>query len=258
MGERLKGKVAIITGACGGLGLVFSKTFLNEGAKVILTDITEQMIKEADAELCQTYPGQYEIMRLDVTSHKDVNEVFARIYKEHGHIDILVNVAGGSLFTPKKLEDITEKDWDKVLCVNLKGTFFCSQAVVPYMRKNRYGRVINLTSIGGRTASIVTGVAYAAAKGGVISFTRRLALEVGPDNITVNAIAPGTVLSGQRMIDLWNELSDEQKKETLSSIPLGRQSMAQEQANVVLFLASDDSSYMTGCILDVNGGRLMA
>ncbi len=258
MGDRLKGRVAILTGACGGLGLVFSKTFLAQGAKVVLTDVTEPMMQSAEEELSKSYPGQYKIVKLDVTSHKDVNELMAQVDKEFGRIDILVNVAGGSLFTPKKLEEITEKDWDKVLNVNLKGTFFCSQAAVPYMRKNRYGKIINLTSIGGRTASIVTGVAYAAAKGGVISFTRRLALEVGPDNINVNAIAPGTVLSGERMINLWNELSDQQKKETLSSIPLGRQSTAEEQASVVLFLASDDSAYMTGCILDVNGGRLMA
>ena len=258
MSDRLKGKVAILTGACGGLGLIFSKTFLAEGAKVVLTDVTEQMMKDAEAELSKSYPGQYKIMRLDVTSHKEVNDLMAQVEKEFGRIDILVNVAGGSLFTPKKLEEIMEKDWDKVLNVNLKGTFFCSQAVVPYMRKNKYGKIINLSSIGGRTPSIVTGVAYAAAKGGVIAFTRRLALEVGPDNINVNAIAPGTVLSGERMINLWNELTPEKQAETVASIPLGRQSSAEEQATVVLFLASDDSAYMTGCILDVNGGRLMA
>ncbi len=256
--KRLKDKVAVLTGACGGLGLCFSKAFLDEGAKVILTDVTDKMMQDAQEELQKLYPGQYKIMRLDVSSHEDVQKVMMQINEEFSRIDILVNVAGGSLFTPKKLEDITEKDWNKVLDVNLKGTFFCSQAVVPYMRRNKYGKIINLTSIGGRTASIVTGVAYAAAKGGVISFTRRLALEVGQDNINVNAIAPGTVLSGDRMINLWNELSDEQKRETVASIPLGRQSTAQEQASVVVFLASDDSSYMTGCILDVNGGRLMA
>ena len=257
MGERLNGKIAILTGACGGLGLVFSKTFLNEGAKVILTDITEKMMAEAEAELSKEYSGRYKIMKLDVTSYKEVNELMAAVNKEFGKIDILFNIAGGSLFTPKKLEEITEKDWNKVLDVNLKGTFFCCQAVVPYMRENKYGRIITMSSIGGRTPSIVTGAAYAAAKGGVIAFTRRLALEVGPDNITVNAVAPGTVLSGERMINLWNELSEEQKKETVASIPLGRQSTAEEQATVALFLASDDSAYMTGCVLDINGGRFM-
>lgn len=257
MGDRLKGKVAVLTGACGGLGLVFSKTFLNEGAKVILTDITEKMMTAAEAELSKEYPGKYKIMKLDVTSHKEVNELMEAVDKEFGKIDILFNIAGGSLFTPKKLEEITEKDWDKVLDVNLKGTFFCCQAVVPHMRKNKYGRIITMSSIGGRTPSVVTGAAYAAAKGGVIALTRRLALEVGPDNITVNSVAPGTVLSGERMINLWNELSDEKKKETVGSIPLGRQSTAEEQATVALFLASDDSAYMTGCVLDINGGRFM-
>jgi NAD(P)-dependent dehydrogenase (short-subunit alcohol dehydrogenase family) len=181
-----------------------------------------------------------------------------KVYKQYGRLDILVNLAGGSLFTPKNIEEIKEEHWDTVINVNLKGTFFCCQAAVKYMKQNNYGKIINTTSIGGRTASIVTGVPYAAAKGGVISLTRRLALEVGKYGINVNAIAPGTVLSGERMINLWNELSEEQKKETVASIPLGRQSTAEEQASVVVFLASEDSSYIHGAIIDVNGGRLMA
>ena len=144
-----------------------------------------------------------------------------------------------------------------MLDVNLKGTFFCSQAVIPYMKQNSYGRIINLSSIGGRTASIVTGCPYAASKGGIVSLTRRMAAEVGKYGITVNAIAPGTVLSGERMINLWNELNDEQQGDILRSIPLGRLSSAEEQANVVTFLASDDASYITGVVVDINGGRFM-
>lgn len=254
---KLTDKVAFITGGGGGLGLVFSKSLLAEGAKLVITDINEKILENAAEEL-KEYKERFSTEILDVTSYAQVNEVMEKAYRKYGRLDILVNVAGGSLFTPKKLEEIEEKHWDKVMDVNLKGTFFCCQAAVKYMAQNNYGKIINTSSIGGRTASIVTGIPYASAKGGVISLTRRLALEVGKYGINVNAIAPGTILSGERMINLWNELSEEQKNETLSSIPLGRLSTAEEQANVVIFLASDDSSYIQGAVIDINGGRLMA
>ena len=254
---KLENRVAIVTGAGGGLGLVCSRELLSEGATVVLTDANQTILDKAGKEL-SIYDGRYMLQEMDVTNGDNVRAVMKAVFERYGRIDILVNIAGGSLFTPKKLDEIKEDDWDKVIDVNLKGTFLCCQAVVDYMAKNNYGRIINTSSIGGRTASIVTGVPYAAAKGGVIALTRRLALEVGKHSITVNAIAPGTVLSGQRMIDLWNELSNAQKEDILSAIPLGRLSTAEEQARGIVFLASEDASYMTGAVLDVNGGRLMA
>jgi len=254
---KLVGKSAFVTGAGGGLGLVFAKALMEEGAEVVLTDINRDILNSASGELAD-YEGRFSAEVLDVTSCSQVNDVMEKVYRRRGRIDILVNVAGGSLFTPKRLEEIKEEHWNKVLDVNLKGTFFCCQAAVKYMSKNKYGKIINISSIGGRTASIVTGIPYAAAKGGVIALTRRLALEVGIMGINVNAIAPGTILSGQRMVDLWNQLTEQQKNETLASIPLGRLSTAEEQAKVVVFLASDDSSYIQGAVIDVNGGRLMA
>lgn len=252
-----KNKVAVITGAAGGLGLEFSQELLQEGATVVLTDYSRQLLDKA-ALVLAGYQERFLLRILDVTDGEQVREVMKEVFDVYDRLDILINVAGGSLFTPKELADITERDWNIVLDVNLKGTFFCCQAAVPYMAKNRYGRIINLSSIGGRTASIVTGVAYAAAKGGVNSLTRRLALEVGRHGITVNAIAPGTILSGQRMIDLWNELDEKQQQEILAAIPLGRLSTPTEQAKVISFLASDDAAYITGAVVDVNGGRLMA
>lgn len=254
---KLENKVAIITGAGGGLGLAFAQELLREGATVVLTDYSRQLLDQAELSLAE-YRGKYLLRILDVTDGVQATAVMKEIFDLLGRLDILVNVAGGSLFTPKNLADIKEKDWNTVLDVNLKGTFLCCQAAVPYMAENQYGRIVNLSSIGGRTASIVTGVAYAAAKGGVNALTRRLALDVGSQGITVNAIAPGTILSGQRMVDLWNELDEKQKNDTLSSIPLGRLSTPQEQAKVVSFLVSDDAAYITGAVIDVNGGRLMA
>lgn len=253
----LKDRVAIITGAGGGLGLSFAGAMSREGATVLLTDISDKALEGAVRQM-EEIGATYDTFVLDVTNKSQVEGTMHIAAKKYGKIDVLVNNAGGSLFTPKKLEDIEEEHWDLVLDVNLKGTFLCSQAVVPYMAEQKWGRIVNLSSIGGRTASLVTGVAYAAAKGGIISFTRRLAKEVGDRGINVNAIAPGTVMSGQRMIDLWNELSESQKNDILTSIPLGRLSSAEEQADVVVFLASDLSSYITGAVIDINGGRLMA
>jgi NAD(P)-dependent dehydrogenase (short-subunit alcohol dehydrogenase family) len=253
----LKDQVALITGAGGGLGTAFAKALAHEGATVVLTDVSENALAGVVEKMEEAKAG-YATFVLDVSDKGQVRQTMAKAVEKYGKIDILLNNAGGSLFTPKKLEEIEEKDWDLVLNVNLKGTFLCCQAAAPYMIERKRGKIINLSSIGGRTASLVTGVAYAAAKGGIISLTRRLAKEVGGYGIRVNAIAPGTVMSGQRMIDLWNELTQPQKDDILNSIPLGRLSTAEEQASVVVFLASELSNYLTGTVIDINGGRLMA
>ena len=254
---KLKDRVAVVTGAAGGLGKVFSLALLQEGATTVMTDYTTEPFTGIGDEL-KPFKGQVSFKQLDVTNCEQVRQVMSEVGEEYGRLDILVNVAGGSLFTPKSLDEIMEDHWHTVIDVNLKGTFFCCKEAVPLMKRNKYGRIINLSSIGGRTASIVTGVPYAAAKGGILALTRRLALEVGPWGINVNAIAPGTVLSGRRMIDLWDELNPGEKEEILSSIPLKRLSTAEEQASVVVFLASEDASYITGTVIDVNGGRFMA
>ena len=249
-------KIIVITGAAGGLGIAYAKSLAREGATLILTDISDKALKNVkdDMEKIAAKHGTY---IMDVTDKARIDEVFGEIVNKFGRIDVLINNAGGSLFTPKWLPDIKEEDWDLVLDVNLKGTFLCSQAVVKHMKKQKSGKIINLTSAAGREASIGTGVAYAAAKGGVISFSRRLAKEVGPDGITVNSVAPGFVMSGERILKLWNEMTDEQQKDQLSKIPLGRLGTDEETARVFVFLCSYLSDYMTGAVLDVNGGRVM-
>lgn len=253
----LKDKIVIITGAGGGLGSTFSRLFLQQGSYVVMADIAEENLNMYKNEF-EEYNSLLRIKLLDVTDKANVINVFKEIYDEFGHIDVLVNNAGGGLFAPKELDRIEEEHWDRVINVNLKGTFFCCQEAVKYMSKNNFGRIINISSIGGKTASIVSSVAYASAKGGINSLTRRLALEVGHLGINVNAIAPGTVLSGKRMIDVWNELNEQQKNEILNSIPVKRLSTAEEQGEVVLFLADEASRYITGTVIDVNGGRFMA
>lgn len=252
----LNGKVAMVTGAAGGLGRTFVRTLAQAGADIIAADINAAGLEPVVAE-CRSLGRRAVGIEMDIRSKASIQAGVAQAAAELGGIDILVNNAGGSLYTPKSVDEIQEEDWDLVLTVNLKGAFLCSQAVLPQMRRRGGGRIINLSSIGGRTASIVTGVPYAAAKAGLIGLTRRLAKEVGPQKINVNAIAPGTVLSGERMVALWNELSPEEQGKTLADVPLGRLSTAEEQADVVLFLAGPASRYITGAVIDVNGGRFM-
>lgn len=253
---RLEGKVACITGGAGGLGLSMAEHLAKEGAIIAVNDVNPSAVDQAVLILKDkgyTAHG----FTANVASKEEVISMFSGIIDTYGRIDILVNNAGGSLRTPKKLEEIKEEHWDMVLDVNLKGTFLCSQAVVEHMKKTGGGKIINVASIGGRTASIVTGVAYAAAKGGVISFTRRLASEVGPYSINVNAVAPGLVLSGERMQDTWDHMDHKEQSSVLEDIPLRNLPDVSEIATVVEFLASEQSKYMTGVILDVNGGRFM-
>ncbi|WP_102264451.1 SDR family NAD(P)-dependent oxidoreductase [Mesobacillus jeotgali] len=253
---KLDGKVALVTGSAGGLGLQIAIHLAEEGAKIILNDVNETLVKESASKLEEEYEVGYVVG--DVSNKADVTGMFAQIIDAFGKIDVLVNNAGGSLHTPRVLEEIEEEHWDKVLGVNLKGTFLTSQAFVKYTKERGGGKIINMSSIGGRTASLITGVAYAAAKGGVINFSRRLAKEVGEFGINVNVIAPGLIISGERMHHLfYEENSEEQRKQTLSEIPLKYLGEKEDIANAAVFLASDDSRYMTGAVLDVNGGRFM-
>lgn len=253
---KLDGKVALVTGAAGGLGKEIAVSFATEGAKVILNDVNEQLLQETVNDLKDNFEAEYVVG--DVANKKQVTDMIDKTVEKFGVIDILVNNAGGSLHTPRELESIEEEDWDKVLGVNLKGTFLVSQAAVKSMKSSGGGKIINMSSIGGRTASLITGVAYAAAKGGVISFTRRLAKEVGTYGINVNAIAPGLIISGERMHHLfYEENSEEQRAQTFSEIPLNMLGETTDIANAAIFLASEDSKYMTGAVLDVNGGRFM-
>ncbi|WP_180954497.1 SDR family NAD(P)-dependent oxidoreductase [Bacillus sp. V5-8f] len=253
---KLDGKIALVTGSAGGLGREIATSFAKEGAIVVLNDVNEELLKSTADELQEEYQVDYVVA--DVSKKSDVLRMMEHVVEKHGRIDILVNNAGGSLHTPRVLEEIEEEDWDKVLGVNLKGTFLASQAAVRYMKQNGGGRIINMSSIGGRTASLVTGVAYAAAKGGVLSLTRRLAAEVGPHGINVNAIAPGTIISGERMHKLfYKENSKEQQERVISEIPSRKLGEKEDIASAAVFLASQDSKYMNGAVIDVNGGRFM-
>ncbi len=222
-------------------------------------------VVDVAAELTQAVAGELSrggtaacAFVVDVSDAGATAQLAEQVESEFGGIDVLVNAAGGSLGTPRDLPDISPEDLALVLDANLKGTFFCCQTIVPRMAARGGGAIVNISSIGGRTATPVTGVPYAAAKAGVLGLTRRLAREVGPSRIRVNAVALGLFLSGPRLEGMWNEMTDAERREVLDAIPLRRMPAIEEAVEPILFLASEEAGYITGAVLDVNGGRFMA
>lgn len=254
---KLRDKVVFVTGASGGLGAHFCRAFLKEGARVVVTDITEEMASAGVADL--KAPDSTLGAVVDVCDRSLIEAAVAQTVKRFGRLDILVNVAGGALHTPHKFEDIDSASWDKVVDVNLKGTFLCCQAAVEQFRKQGGGgKIVNVSALAGRWLGSLAGCHYTAAKAGVIGLTRHLAHELGPEGIYVNAIAPTITLASQRTTDLWNSRSEEYKAKVLSEIPLRRLSTPEEVAAGVVFLCSDEASYLTGVTLDINGGRFFS
>lgn len=255
-GPRFEGRSALVTGGGGGLGRAVAAALAAEGAAVAVADVALPAAEETAAALRDAGAAAF-ALELDVADAASVGVAFARAGTELGGLDVLVNLAGGSLGTPRDLPDIGPDDYDRVLDVNLRGTFLCCQAAVPLLAPSGRGAIVNVSSIAARGTTPVTGVPYAAAKAGVLGLTRRLAREVGPLGIRVNAVAPGLFLSGPRLEGMWAGLSERERAEVLDAIPLRRLPGLAEAAAPILFLASDEASYVTGTVLDVNGGRFM-
>jgi NAD(P)-dependent dehydrogenase (short-subunit alcohol dehydrogenase family) len=247
---RFKGKVAIVTGGAHGIGEGITRAFIQEGAGCAIVDIEEEGAYKLAHELKQSEADVLPVTT-DVSKTSDVIRATEKIVSHFGHIDILVNNAGGSAHTPIHIEDVTEEDYDKVVDINLKGTFFFTKSVLPYMISQHSGRIVNVASVAGRSGSELTSPQYSAAKAGIVGFTRNLAKHVGACNITVNVIAPGFVKSGPRVEAIWRARDEEAM---LKLVPLRRRGTIEEQVNVVLFLCSDEASYITGATIDVNGG----
>ena len=241
---RLKDKVAIVTGGGSGIGEATALCFAQEGAKVVVCDVNEDAAKTV-AEKCKATGQDAEAFKMDVSNKQNVEEVIHGVIDRFGRIDILVNNAG--ITQDSFAVKMAEEQWDNVLNVNLKGTFLCCQAVIPIMKEQNYGRIINTSSIGilgnlGQTN-------YAASKMGVIGLTRTLALEVAKNNITVNSISPGATKT-----PMTAKIPEDIAKAFTSKIPFKRFAEPQEIANVHLFFASDDSGYVTGQNIFVAGG----
>jgi NAD(P)-dependent dehydrogenase (short-subunit alcohol dehydrogenase family) len=256
MCKRLLDKNAIVTGAARGMGFAIAKALYQEGARVAIIDIDEKAVVDAAQQLDRTY-ARVIGKRVDVTNKSEVAGLVQEVKRLWGSVDILVNNAGGALNTPYVLEEIDEKDWKLVVDVNLKGTFLCCQAVIPEMVKQGSGAIVNISALAGHWRASLAGVQYVAAKAGVEGLTRQLAYDWGKCGIRVNAVAPTVTLTGDRVKGLWEAKGEEEKKKVLSDIPLGRLGTPEEMASVVVFLASSESSYITGITIDVSGGRYL-
>ena len=254
--KRFENKVAIVTGSAQGMGYAIATALADEGARVVITDINKTQI-DAAVDSLKAKGYQAAGYPMDVTKKADVQAVMASVKKDLGSIDILVNNAGGGLNTPYELEEIEEKHWDLVLNVNLKGAFFCCQAVLPYMIEAKGGAIVNISALAGHWRASLAGVAYTSAKAGVEGLMRQLAYDYGQYNIRVNAVAPTVTITGERMKNLWGNKAEEEQARIMSAIPLRRLSEPKEIAAAVVFLASDEASYITGITLDVVGGRYL-
>jgi len=256
MCKRLLDRNAVVTGAARGMGFAIARALFDEGARVAIIDIDEKGVVDASKQLDSKY-GRVIGKRIDVTQKPEIHDLVKEINSRWGGVDILVNNAGGALNTPYLLDEIEEKDWNLVVDVNLKGAFFCCQAVIPEMVKRKKGVIVNISALAGHWRASLAGVQYTAAKAGVEGLTRQLAYDFGKFGIRVNAVAPTVTLTGDRVQGLWEAKGEEEKKKVLSAIPLGRLGTPEEVASVVVFLASDESSYITGNTIDVSGGRYL-
>ena len=248
---ELKGRIAVITGAAHGIGASTAREFAKQHALVAVLDIDEIGAHKLADEL-KGAGARAMSLRTDVTDDQSVTDALAKVAAEFGGIDILVNSAGG-YGKLTSVEELPLDDWDRTVALNLRGTFLTCKRAIPYLKKSKAGRIINVSSISGRTLFGSTSPAYAASKAGIIQLTRFLAIELGPSGITSNAICPITTLT-PRVRALRSEANIEQ---IASQIPLRRLPDPEDHANAMVFLASDSASYLNGVSLDINGGRIM-
>lgn len=246
------GKSVLITGAGRGVGRDLAAAFAAKGAGVCLADL-DGVAAQSAASGC-TGPGSAIAVQVDVRDESAVRALIAAAVRQFGRVDILVNAAGGYGERFRPTHETPEDEWDMVIDSNLKGSFLCAKHVVPVMVSHGGGRIINFSSNAGRSVSPLLGCSYTVAKTGVIGLTRHLAKEYARNGILVNTIAPGPV-KGDRVAELIDE---EGMKALAEQFPLGRLAETGDIVDVVLFMASDQSRFMTGAILDVNGGYVLA
>jgi len=244
----LKDRVAMVTGGARGIGKAISMLFAREGADIAICDVNAEVLEATQKEI-EALGRRVVTGVVDVTKTDQVDGFVQKTLDKFKKIDILVNNAG--ITRDGLLVRMSESDWDLVLAVNLKGAFICTKAVSKIMMKQRDGRIVNMASIIGIMGN--AGQAnYAASKGGLIAFTKTVAKELASRNVRANAIAPGFIQT-----DMTAKLSDEVKGEMLKFVPLGKFGTVEDVANLALFLVSDDSAYITGQVVQVDGGMVM-
>ena len=245
----LSGKVAFVTGASRGIGRAIALRLASDGAKVALNFASNSAKAEAVKAEIESSGGEVLLVQGDVANFQTVTELIKRVVDEWGRLDILINNAG--ITRDNLLLKMSEDDFDKVISTNLKGVFNCTKAVTKLMMKQRTGRIVNMSSVVGLKGNI-SQANYAAAKAGIIGFTKSAARELASRGVTVNAVAPGFINT-----DMTAALSEKVKEVMLQEIPAGRMGTPEDVANAVAFLVSDQAAYITGQVLSVDGGMVM-
>jgi len=247
-------RVGLITGASRGIGLATARLLAQRAYRIVITGREESDLARAAADLLQLHSG-VSAFAGDCADPGVVNDLIHSIQRDFGRLDVVVNNAGGS-HHGRPLETVSAGDWDRTLGQNLMAAARVSSAALPLLKRSPGGSIVNVASLAGRQHSLVASCDYAAAKAGLIGLTRQLALELAPWQVRVNAVAPGLTATA-RVEARWQQLPAEDRERRLYRIPLGRPGTPQEIAAAIVFLASEEASYITGATLDVNGGAFM-
>jgi 3-oxoacyl-[acyl-carrier protein] reductase len=243
---RLKNKVALVTGSSKGIGEAIARKFAQEGANLVINGMNRSDLEAVEHSIQET--GQTVLaIQADVSVKAEVEDMIKRSVERFGKIDILVCNAGKMFFGT--VEETIEEDWDRALAINLKSVFLCSKAVIPHMKRQGHGRIITMSSTAGKSVRTITGVSYAVSKAGIMYLTKRMAQDFGKYGVSVNCIAPGPVDTAMSRSFPPGVLSAFTRE-----IPLGRIGEPEDVANVAAFLASEEAEYITGEIIDINGG----
>ncbi len=249
MQARFAGRVAIVTGAAKGMGFATAVEMARDGAAVVMTDIDAAGLEAAGAQ-ARAAGGRAVTVVCDIQERRQVDALIQRAMKELGRVDILVNNAG--LLLPGTIEETTDDIIDRTLNINMKGVLYAIREVTPIMKAQKYGRIVNVSSITGKNGDNSTVFVYGASKGAVISLTRSVARQLGPYGITCNAVAPHAVMT--EMMKYWTE---EKKQKAADAIPVRRLGTIEDVAHLICFLSSDDSSFINGETVNINGGYYM-
>lgn len=245
----LQDKVAIVTGAGRGIGKAITLTLARKGANIIVNDINLEIAQEVADEI-QSMGRRAIAIKADISIAKEVNQMVSLAMRQFDRIDILVNNA--SIIKRGITEELSEEDWEKVINVNLKGTFNCMKSVVGIMKNQKYGKIVNISSIVGKIGDLASAPCYGASKAGIACLGKSLARELAPFNINVNVVAPHAIET-----EMSKEWPEEKRARIIAEIPLGRMGEPEDVAEAVAFLVSDKAKFITGEVLDVNGGSLM-
>jgi NAD(P)-dependent dehydrogenase (short-subunit alcohol dehydrogenase family) len=253
--QRFGGQVALVTAGASGIGRASAGIIAAEGGTVVLLDTDKSRLETAVAEIARA-GGRAHPQVADALDPDQVGRVVEATVRDLGRIDILINAVGGSTVIAHPaatVDELTFAEWQRLIAFNLEGTFLCCHAVAPVMKRQGRGKIVNLSSVAGRGLSASSSSAYAAAKGGIIAFTKKLAYELGPFGVTVNAIAPSLTLT-ERIRPRWEQRSPDEQAQEVARTPLRRVAEAADQARVICFLASADADFVTGVTIDVTGG----